>query len=395
MMQVEDQAGLGQLAVCLRGLVYGGSNKAGVGTNTLPRPANWLPAFQQNESTSEGQGNTSGTASQGEHGHGHHHTNSRHHPKVRSLPQVGGKPTHRKKNEGGCDVPGWVTLSSPNTKVTLKRDIVDFVNYMQLSEQETEERDAVVASVTQCIAMVKPEAVVSDPFKQIALPGARVDLMVRNAGDFGNLATLLTPHTESPKHETDGTVAFTFRKFSVCLKEASLTDVEPIIGKYLEEIPQLRATIVLIQAILQQCNLVHVVGGLDLWTLIVMLVAVYVRYNSVENSASRLFMDFLACFGWAFDYAMHGVDLNLLSSGSNWPVKQHDSFLSVSDPLNPSVNLSASASRAQQLRATFQYCYVSLSKWEHGNTTHKYISPLANIIAHKKLPARPSRPVGS
>ena len=344
----------------------------------------------------------------------HHHHHQRPPRKALDLPQTGGRslPVSGGRALSRChDVPEWVPqkgAAADAAAASLDADIAAFAAFYAGEAAVPERRrlrealrqrveaalrsggcaaaavhDAHDAAYTHPSATVElqVEGVWDGSGGDCAAAAARVQAAL-GAADAGAAATVVD-------EGSDGRASLRFEGVAVRLVRQGQTtaaETRAMLARFSEECPSLRAVLVVLQVVLQQCHLFDVKGGLDLTTLAVMLMAANARLKE-EPTPARLMMEFLAAYGWAYDYQRHYTHLPQLAPGSPWPSKPAGSTqdLTVISPIRSACNLAGHVSKSQLLRATFQYCYISVSKWENGHTHHRYISPLANIIAHKKV----------
>ncbi|KAJ9446203.1 hypothetical protein DIPPA_20959 [Diplonema papillatum] len=352
---------------------------------------------------------------------------AKHRKKARTLPTKGGKPTFRARNPaagGGGDVPGWTAAGGKPAGLKselLAADVAAFGAFVRLRGDEVEERAAahrVMAGVlsdifteqtARCgdVPLLPPVArvrkiTVTDELLALALPASPVVLTVAGV-DFDDpkilaeVAARLQPHCESPRVATDASgaacVKLTFRRLDVeiCGGRSLLAPqgAAAAIAAAAERFPEVTCACLLIQTILSQCHRLGP-GGLHPWTVFVMLAASRERFTGeVPPSSARVFMDFLASYGWVFDVEKNAVRWGL-EAGDPWPLKQAGLDANSLDIVCPLTGrqLASGLAKPQPLLATFQYCYMSISKWENMPTYQRYHSPVANVVAHRKIRGR-------
>eukprot|EP00754_Rhynchopus_humris_P009062 Rhum_TRINITY_DN13925_c5_g1::Rhum_TRINITY_DN13925_c5_g1_i1::g.65592::m.65592 len=335
--------------------------------------------------------------------------------KALNLPQTGGRslPVSGGRALSRChDVPEWVPqtgTASDAAAASLDADIAAFAAFYAGEAAVPERRSAREALRRRVEAALRrggcAAAAVHDAHDAAYThPSAAVELQVEGVWDGSGdgdcaaatarvRAALGAADADAAATVVDeggdGRASLRFEGVAVRLVRQGQTtaaETRAMLARFGEECPSLRAVLVVLQVVLQQCHLFDVKGGLDLTTLAVMVMAANARLKEAPTPA-RLMMEFLAAYGWAYDYQRHYTHLPQLAPGSPWPSKPAGSTqdLTVISPIRSACNLAGHVSKSQLLRATFQYCYISVSKWENGHTHHRYISPLANIIAHKKV----------
>eukprot|EP01059_Diplonema_ambulator_P035018 TRINITY_DN8131_c2_g1_i1.p1 TRINITY_DN8131_c2_g1~~TRINITY_DN8131_c2_g1_i1.p1 ORF type:complete len:547 (+),score=122.88 TRINITY_DN8131_c2_g1_i1:56-1642(+) len=134
-----------------------------------------------------------------------------------------------------------------------------------------------------------------------------------------------------------------------------------------------------VRSILGQCNCTEGYGGLSAQAILTMCVAISQR-SDPSTSVKQLLFQFLQTFGWHFNYKT----TTIATGTGDWPTKQHTgALISISDPAAPTRNLSPYCTKQKHLHITqtFQYCYMSLSKWDPARSR----SALSCVIAYRNL----------
>ena len=146
-----------------------------------------------------------------------------------------------------------------------------------------------------------------------------------------------------------------------------------------------RVALVALDALLRQNKVLDESGsspGIPAEAIAVMLICISNSYDETDSpTAERLLTDFFLTFGFQahFDNAALSVDYKGMSEPV--PKVHKDDQLSVLDPADPSINLTARVEKVPHILAVFNYCYTAISQFTQTlATARRAQSALSTVI---------------
>ncbi|KPA83320.1 hypothetical protein ABB37_02980 [Leptomonas pyrrhocoris] len=114
----------------------------------------------------------------------------------------------------------------------------------------------------------------------------------------------------------------------------------------------------------------------------IMLLAVVNSYDSSDvPDAGRVLLDFFLTFGFESYFNPIQSSVNVKGFGTPTAKKHPNAQLSVLDPVNEEVNVTAQVDRVSGIQAVFNYCYTALSQYAQVNSNlHRAQSALSTVI---------------
>ncbi|XP_078608726.1 uncharacterized protein LOC144880461 isoform X1 [Branchiostoma floridae x Branchiostoma japonicum] len=302
--------------------------------------------------------------------------------------------TYNCEPEGGTP---WKTRHYAEGVIGLHEEILDFYKYMSPRMEEFAMRNEVVQRITNIIRSIWPRAKVEifGSFETgLYLPTSDIDLVVfgswealplfrlekelrhSNIADPDSIKVLdkaTVPIVKLTDRKTDVKVDISFNMPNG-VKSAKL------IKKFMQDYPTLKYLVLVLKQFLLQRDLNEVfTGGISSYSLILMTVSflqLHPRYDATSPSANLgvLLIEFFELYGRNFNYLQTGIRIK---DGGAYITKEEmqvnmdngyrPSMLCIEDPLNQGNDIGRSSYGAMQVKAAFDYAYITLSRAVSSN----------------------------
>eukprot|EP00755_Sulcionema_specki_P033840 Sspe_Gene.20702::Locus_7626_Transcript_2_2_Confidence_0.500_Length_1600::g.20702::m.20702/K03514/PAPD5_7, TRF4; non-canonical poly(A) RNA polymerase PAPD5/7 len=294
--------------------------------------------------------------------------------------------------------------------VTLRNDLLDLIAFLNPHPSELQERRRVAGVLQSAVTSAAKQATVHDDLAvlglflpvgdwtfsvrgvhpdEIAATGAQVVHGLLREGYSAKLvldaAIPLVRVTDFPSCGEEGIPpSFTVELLLDSISPLStLTALHGLMAAY----PQVRPIVSVIRCIVKQNE---VQGGLSAHALVVMCAAMIKTSYAGKPTPSHdeVLLRFLKYYGKEFSFTSSSI-----VAGSPVPyVLDPSAAATVCDPADNRVNLTASAvaARLRQVRATLEYCCLSLAKWSNTDVTRRAKSALSSVVAYRDLTPRVS-----
>ncbi|XP_066290001.1 terminal nucleotidyltransferase 4B-like isoform X2 [Branchiostoma lanceolatum] len=300
--------------------------------------------------------------------------------------------TYNCEPEGGTP---WKTRHYAEGVIGLHEEILDFYKYMSPRMEEFAMRNEVVQRITNIIRSIWPRAKVEifGSFETgLYLPTSDIDLVVfgswealplfrlekelrhSNIADPDSIKVLdkaTVPIVKLTDRKTDVKVDISFNMPNG-VKSAKL------IKKFMQDYPTLKYLVLVLKQFLLQRDLNEVfTGGISSYSLILMTVSflqLHPRYDATSPSANLgvLLIEFFELYGRNFNYLQTGIRIKdggayITKEEVNMDNGYRPSMLCIEDPLNQGNDIGRSSYGAMQVKAAFDYAYITLSRAVSSN----------------------------
>eukprot|EP00755_Sulcionema_specki_P007026 Sspe_Gene.37090::Locus_17904_Transcript_1_1_Confidence_1.000_Length_2132::g.37090::m.37090/K03514/PAPD5_7, TRF4; non-canonical poly(A) RNA polymerase PAPD5/7 len=292
----------------------------------------------------------------------------------------------------------WYPDGIEKGSLQLKHEITAFAQLMQLTDEESEERDQLCTTIQHAVQTYWPE---SDVFLYgsyragTSAPTSAIDLFVDGCHELdantltecfarvGSVCSMLC-EGDTAFVQVEGSKAVANVSLHAAVGSTSARESVEVMRKWCVQHPvALPVHCVMRQVLEQTGNLDVASGGLSAYALFAAIVASCLAEPT--SDPARALLSFCSFFSQA-DFEIFSIDpiLGLV------PRVHQEDMLSIIDPVDTSNNLAAGCTKLFQIRTQVQHCWSALMRWSgdaHSDQWKGYKgrTPLSGIISHQQL----------